>query len=223
MIKEISNCVFCKENIFPYHDIVGLSKENAILYEDNHVFVTIDISPLCIGHLLIVSKNHYDSYANAPDCVRESVYNILEILKEKIFKSDCITFFEHGSMFKDPTRVTIDHAHIHVFPQYIDIKSDLEIDGLFCGFEPFTDKTLVSFKDKQSYIWLHQNNESILYKVKNLPGQYLRKIISKIYKLNDYNWKKELDTNPSLQKYIKTLDVYVPMFKDLTACDTDTK
>ena len=84
----MSGCPFCKESFFPYHKKLGLCIEDAIVFSDEYVFVTPDISPISEGHYLIITWEHYCNFASAPQKVRNSFYNALRFICEKIYKSN---------------------------------------------------------------------------------------------------------------------------------------
>ena len=71
------SCHFCI-NIFKKNREQGLPEEDSLVYEDENIYVMPDISPLTVGHLLIVSKKHYQGYGNASLETLNSVNYFLE-------------------------------------------------------------------------------------------------------------------------------------------------
>lgn len=53
------DCIFCK--------IIGGEIESSILYQDDRVIAIRDINPKAPVHLLVVSKDHFESLAHLTD------------------------------------------------------------------------------------------------------------------------------------------------------------
>ena len=53
------DCPFCMNTRFKNNKLVNLPSEECILFENNNIYVQVDISPLCRGHILIITKKHY--------------------------------------------------------------------------------------------------------------------------------------------------------------------
>ena len=52
-------CPFCKNTRFSNNKLVNLPTEDSILFENANLYVQVDISPLCLGHILIITNKHY--------------------------------------------------------------------------------------------------------------------------------------------------------------------
>ncbi|WP_277942737.1 HIT family protein [Streptococcus suis] len=70
-------CIFC-------HQI----KEEEILYQTEHFKVVWDIDPIQTGHLLIISKDHYDTLSQVPPTVRYELLDLEVFLTEKLLGPD---------------------------------------------------------------------------------------------------------------------------------------
>ena len=53
------DCPFCMNTRFKNNKLVNLPSEECILFENNNIYVQVDISPLCTGHIRIITKEHY--------------------------------------------------------------------------------------------------------------------------------------------------------------------
>ena len=66
-------CIFC-------HQL----KEEDILYQMEHFKVVWDIDPIQTGHLLIISKDHYQQLSQLPTAVRYELSDLEVFLTEKL-------------------------------------------------------------------------------------------------------------------------------------------
>lgn len=54
-----NECPFCTETRYINNKLANLPAEEAILFENEDIYVRVDISPLCLGHILIITNKHY--------------------------------------------------------------------------------------------------------------------------------------------------------------------
>jgi len=80
-----NRCVFCKENRFLLNQKAGLDVQQAVIYENERICITPDLAPLTSGHLLILSQDHFNSYADAPVCVINDLLYVIRYLSDTIF------------------------------------------------------------------------------------------------------------------------------------------
>lgn len=210
----MSGCPFCKESFFPYHKKLGLCIEDAIVFSDEHVFVTPDISPISEGHYLIITWEHYCNFASAPQKVRNSFYNALRFICEKIYKSNDFLLFEHGSTNVKKSGNSIDHAHIHVIKGKKSILNEVKTQNLFSEQINISLEEYAKKYSSNAYIWVLENDSSNFFISLKLPSQYLRKVFKDKYP-NDYSfdWRKEYAEQPSLKDYFYNLELATARFK----------
>ena len=96
------DCVFCnREEI-----------QEDILFETNHFLVKVGIGIITPGHVLLIPKQHYRTFAGLPEPLEAEFECIKEKLKEKIRQS-----FSDPILFEDGNwRQSVKHAHIHFIP-----------------------------------------------------------------------------------------------------------
>lgn len=98
-------CIFC-------HQL----KEEDILYQTEHFKVIWDIDPVQTGHLLIISKGHYDTLRQVPPVVRYELSDLEVFLTEKLCQElaiDGVTFACNDRLFDVGT-----HFHVHLIPRF---------------------------------------------------------------------------------------------------------
>ncbi|HFR3769830.1 TPA: HIT family protein [Streptococcus suis] len=98
-------CIFC-------HQL----NENDILYQTEHFKVVWDIDPIQTGHLLIISKDHYDTLSQVPLAVRYELSDFEVFLTEKLCQTlaiDGVTIACNDRLFDAGT-----HFHVHLIPRF---------------------------------------------------------------------------------------------------------
>ncbi|MGR4072313.1 HIT family protein [Streptococcus parasuis] len=98
-------CIFC-------HQL----KEEDILYQTEHFKVVWDIDPVQTGHLLIISKEHYDTLSQIPPAVRYELSDLEVLLTNKLCQAltiDGATIACNDRLFDTGT-----HFHVHLIPRF---------------------------------------------------------------------------------------------------------
>lgn len=98
-------CIFC-------HQL----KEEDILYQTEHFKVVWDIDPVQTGHLLIISKEHYDTLSQIPSAVRYELSDLEVFLTNKLCQAltiDGVTIACNDCIFDAGT-----HFHVHLIPRF---------------------------------------------------------------------------------------------------------
>ncbi|HFI0054489.1 TPA: HIT family protein [Streptococcus suis] len=98
-------CIFC-------HQL----KEEDILYQTEHFKVVWDIDTVQTGHLLIISKEHYDTLSQVSPAVRYELSDLEVFLTEKLCQAlaiDGVTIACNDRLFDAGT-----HFHVHLIPRF---------------------------------------------------------------------------------------------------------
>ncbi|HEM3183832.1 HIT family protein [Streptococcus suis] len=98
-------CIFC-------HQI----EEIDILYQTEYFKVVWDIDPIQTGHLLIISKEHYDTLSQIPSAVRYELSDLEVFLTGKLCQTlaiDGVTTARNDRLFDAGT-----HFHVHLIPRF---------------------------------------------------------------------------------------------------------
>lgn len=198
-------CPFCK-NIFNRNEELGLPKEESVLYEDDYIYVMPDICPLTVGHLLIITKKHYQGYASAHPDVLQAVERFLTYYEKQIgFRN--YTIFEHGAVIAYHAGASIDHAHIHIVPHELNLGTML--DPLFHDSLPCELSDLPKFSaDTQPYLFyrIRAAKTGYAYPVGKIKSQTLRDVANQCLKKKEtYNWKQAYQKVDSYVEFLKTL------------------
>lgn len=201
------NCLFCVEKRFALNKMYALPAEEAIIWEDENVFIVPDLFPLVVGHLLIVSKNHYSSYANAPTEVIRSLKKAIRFVNEELCLRQDAFLFEHGSVLENAGGSSINHAHLHILPINFDIQKEIAMCAPTLKISDVVsiDDLYILAEKNQPYLFCQSpNKQPVVYEVDRLPSQFLRSIIAK--KIGcEFDWKKIENRTAFISKFRKTI------------------
>ena len=103
-------CIFCK--------IAKGDIPSAKIFEDGNVIAFLDINPATKGHCLIMPKEHFETFLDAPT---DKIYHLTDITK-KIAKAMSQALGNKGynilvNNSKDAGQI-IPHLHFHLIPRY---------------------------------------------------------------------------------------------------------
>lgn len=104
------DCIFCK--------IVEGSLPSVKVYEDEKFLAFMDISPIALGHILVIPKKHF---RNALDTDAKTAAGFYPVIVKaanavkKAYKADGINIMQ----FNEPSAgQEVFHSHVHIIPRY---------------------------------------------------------------------------------------------------------
>ena len=116
----MKDCIFCK--------IVNGEIPSKKVYEDDKLYVFLDLNQDCPGHCLIVPKVHYINLCDIPtdllNYVMQTAIKLYGFIEEKL-NCDGMTLLQNNGCAQD-----IKHFHLHLLPKYI-TKPNLSIDEVY--------------------------------------------------------------------------------------------
>ena len=166
-LQKIKSCVLChgiKDNFVNIVDQYREYADNVTLFETPSFKVIPDKFPISKNHIIILPKEHINTFAEFNDAQGREVGHILNKL-ERVSRAKNFIMFEHGTSKKEevgtPFHIkSIFHAHLHFIP---DVKCDT-VDML----EFFNKKgvNLIDFNDSKRNIYdfesRYQGNEKLV-------------------------------------------------------------
>lgn len=115
------DCIFCK--------IINGEIPSKKIYEDDLVFVIMDINPVVDGHLLVIPKEHVTDYTELSEKLRNHIYDVAKKLTEDVMKklgSKGLTFTVN---YGDSQLVK--HFHLHLLPDYNIKEISMTVDEVY--------------------------------------------------------------------------------------------
>lgn len=191
----VIDCPFCRLQLQPASE---RAPADTVLFESPNFLVVPTVGPFAAGHVLVISRRHYTSFAALPLELRHEYETLVRTVS--ILVDADILEFEHGSgPANGPSGSCIDHLHVHVMPQCASAVGS--IDGLLPTL-------IVDFADLSEcdvpYIWLRANGESRLFDAGGVPSQYGRKCIWEWFGRDDWDWA----ASPNLRSIMSTISMF---------------
>lgn len=113
------NCPFCSEiatGLPPAR--VPPNLQSRIVFTSRHFVVVIDISPLVVGHVLVLPKSHTLSVGALSGAERHELVEVVDRICEKlgVINAKGVIALEHGSDSSADGGACVSHAHLHLLP-----------------------------------------------------------------------------------------------------------
>lgn len=108
----MNNCVFCK--------IISGDIPSTVLYEDDNFKAIMDISPASKGHVIILTRKHFENLFELEDKEAEKVIVIarkIATAMKKELNCDGINFLQNNGKAAGQS---VFHIHFHLIPRYKD-------------------------------------------------------------------------------------------------------
>jgi diadenosine tetraphosphate (Ap4A) HIT family hydrolase len=187
---------FCQEisgtRDVTFHRIyAGHPASRRIITTDRFVLMA-DLSPMTVGHLLLLPKAHYFSFAQVTRQQLNALGDVLDLILPRYAQTFGAppVIMEHGSSRNDDHIACITHAHWHMVPLNGDQIADrIRLDGLpettlsdirTLGQEPWTET---------SYYLTSYDGTLHLYRPQpTLRRQYVRSVIGRCLGMRDPEW-----------------------------------
>jgi diadenosine tetraphosphate (Ap4A) HIT family hydrolase len=103
-------CPFCKT-------------DEDILFSNSLVFALFDNYPVSKGHILLITKRHFDNYFDATEDELKAIEDILKQAKEFIDNKFNPDGYNIGINCGEVAGQSVMHLHIHLIPRY---KGDMD-------------------------------------------------------------------------------------------------
>lgn len=163
--------------------------ETRIIASSNNLTLMADLSPLCMGHLLLVPDFHYLSYAGVCRDHKAEVEKVTAQIQELYAPAfgDPVVL-EHGSSIDTSGSSCISHAHWHFLPVSVGrVFEAMDEDGL-----QHTDlnnlEDLVAYEQVPYYYAANAEYRRVYGINHSMKQQYLRSVIGKILGIPDPEW-----------------------------------
>lgn len=106
----MKDCIFCK--------IAKGEVSTEKIYEDENCFAFLDLSPINLGHTLVIPKEHYENIYEIPDELLSKMSVVIKKLMIAIKKGVDAEGMNLGMNNERAAGQLIFHAHFHLMPRY---------------------------------------------------------------------------------------------------------
>jgi diadenosine tetraphosphate (Ap4A) HIT family hydrolase len=173
-----------------------------ILVQSERFALIPDISPLLVGHSLLMTKEHINSFSQLPP---SWMHEFAEVRTEAISHVTRIAgsplLFEHGSAGAVVrSGVCIQHAHIHLIPSRAPVNEWMEelgeVEEIGSAFQQ-----LPSFVTTPDYL-CYEDQDGHGYLLRSfglpIPCQFIRRKLAHHFSLPSWNWKAVFFRDPQV-------------------------
>lgn len=108
----MSQCVFCK--------IIAGEIPSVKIYEDDLVYAFLDISPINLGHTLVIPKEHHQSASTIPENVAGRLFHIGSRIGIAMKRELDIDGYNLHLADGTAAGQVVMHAHLHVIPRGVE-------------------------------------------------------------------------------------------------------
>jgi len=102
-------CIFC--------DIINNKAKSYKIYENDETLAFLDITPISIGHILVIPKKHYENIYEIDDKtlieIAKTIKIVVNILKNKLNINAVNIMNSNGKIANQ----TVFHYHVHIIPR----------------------------------------------------------------------------------------------------------
>lgn len=106
----MKDCIFCK--------ILAGEIPSTTVYEDEDFKAILDVSPAARGHVIILSKSHFENLLELPDEVASKVLPVakkIALAVKKAYGCDGVNILQNNG---EAAGQTVFHFHMHVIPRF---------------------------------------------------------------------------------------------------------
>ncbi|WP_181871092.1 hypothetical protein [Sphaerisporangium album] len=162
-----------------------------LIARSHNLSLIADLSPLTVGHLLLVSNRHYYSFSQI---IRDHEHEVARF-RAAIYTNYSATFgppliFEHGSTAEMDGSACITHAHWHFLPIDADsVDRIMTRDGLHGVHLSDMTRLADSAFSSAPYYYRSDDSDHMVYKaVHAMPRQYLRSVAAEVLGIPAPEW-----------------------------------
>jgi diadenosine tetraphosphate (Ap4A) HIT family hydrolase len=159
--------------------------------------VLADMSPLVVGHLLVLPRQHHLSFARVLAGDHAELRNLLAWLDPRYTATFAPPLvLEHGSTEEMGRQACVTHAHWHVFPLSGDaVDNVLESDGLaYRELAGLHDLGREPWLSHSYYFRRYRDRARVYLPAETNPRQYLRSVVGRMLGIADPEWDYSLVT-----------------------------
>ncbi|MDG6222920.1 MAG: HIT family protein [Candidatus Bathyarchaeota archaeon] len=102
----------------PFCNIASGAASASIVYEDSNVLAFMDLNPISVGHMLIISREHWTNLYDVPEGTLNEMIVIVKrvaVALKKAFGCDGIRIIQNNE--RSAGQVVM-HIHFHVIPTF---------------------------------------------------------------------------------------------------------
>jgi Diadenosine tetraphosphate (Ap4A) hydrolase and other HIT family hydrolases len=213
-LPVLNNCFLCgdwKRDVLKSGIGTILGPEalkEAFLWETSDLYLTPALGCLTPGYLILAPKQHYVSFAEAPETLLKSASQVWESVRDfgTALGFAPYVLFEHGAATKFwRGAACIEHAHFHLVPAPAHHTLNQAMDTKYPKRRHDSLEGIKSLDGGPPYIFLINSEGVHSYVTPEIESQYLRKQIAVQWGMADqWNWR----TYPFGNHFWETINLF---------------
>jgi diadenosine tetraphosphate (Ap4A) HIT family hydrolase len=193
-----ASCCFCDEilsGVMPKEYCQAAGRRCRVVHQERAFVVFPSLSPLHVGHLLVVPRIHVRSFVqlSACDfgCSTQLIRNLSGVIEQRF--GDAL-IWEHGIAVDSSGGCGVSHAHIHILPLGAE-KLERVLAGLDRYFSMAASVSLEKLKGQlnntNTYLfWQAGNHLGRVVVSDAIPSQFMRKLVAQVLESTEWDWKE---------------------------------
>jgi diadenosine tetraphosphate (Ap4A) HIT family hydrolase len=204
-IKTVSTqgdvtCEFCTELIAGsssrFSQLYGTAVKSRVILKQDDFVVIPTIGQLFKGSLLILPSQHFETMAELPSSMLDSLEKLIKQLEDLTQSLGMPILFEHGARCLTNRGCGIYHAHLHLVPvpehiDCLDVLPEVAQQGssLRNTFSQLKDsEAYLLFRDTKGQISFLDSPEALS---QNFTSQYFRRMLAQYFQLQaPWDWRQ---------------------------------
>lgn len=194
------SCAFCLESARPEYANVFLGGDwpysGRVIFSHHEAFAVPGYGPQVFPYALIIPRRHIRSLAETTPGEREAIFSCLSfLLSLGIFESHALSVFEHGGCGVGGGNGCLEHCHLHVVRETLNIRAQLEVEE---DVEPVLVGRDVVFDGGERYLFAGEFHDGefingVLARTANAERQYFRRMIARTIGETRWDWREGMN------------------------------
>jgi len=88
------------------------------LYSDDTCYVVLDINPITEGHMLVISKKHYENMLGVPKDELKVIFSVAQDFAKRAVEKLGASGVNVGTNIGRSAGQEVMHIHVHIVPRY---------------------------------------------------------------------------------------------------------
>lgn len=201
------DCVLCPPLRFRFNGMADLPGESGVIAGDRDFLLIPDVAPLAEGHVLLVTREHYQCAGEFGPGMWERALRWrgrVARLYRAAYGSGELLLFEHGPATPQGGGACIDHAHWHMLPGTPGIRRVVEERGR-AGMPAGRAALRAYLRAGRSYLLIEEDEVMTVHPGDGVRSQFLRWAVASAGPDGTWRWQEAFGLPGSRRRFLRTL------------------
>jgi len=201
------DCVLCPPLRFRFNDMADLPGESGVIARDGDFLLIPDVAPLAEGHVLLVTRDHYQCAGEFGRDMWERALrwrdHVARLYLAAYGRGELL-LFEHGPATPQGGGACIDHAHWHLLPGTPGIRAVVERRGR-PGSSADRAALRAYYRTGRSYLLIEEAGVMTVHPGDGVRSQFLRWAVTAAGPSGTWRWQETFGLPASRRRFLRTL------------------